>query len=143
MTRDARADDILRSYTRAHAIDDGVLVEVPDQLAKAAGFELPIGFTEGVHLLLWMPPAGECHPKVAGQTYESRLGDMLAVAAPCLTALKQLNTPSGSPGRERRVDFSMNIVNPKSGELNAQRIVLGQGWDSHCGPYLTIMSAAD
>jgi len=36
---------VIHAYTRAEAIDDGVLVEIPESASRAAGFKIPIAMT--------------------------------------------------------------------------------------------------
>ena len=137
-----RTDDPVARYTRANAIDDGVLVEVPDQLAKEAGFEWPVGYTETVHLALWMPKSG-CHPNAEGQTYEGRLRDVLNVAAQRLRGLNWEERPPTIGRPAPSVSFEMTIANPGTGVQDVHRLEIAQGSDSRYGPYLTIMLAED
>ena len=43
--------DLISVYTRAQALEDGVLYDVSD-LARESGFTLPTAITAGVHALL-------------------------------------------------------------------------------------------
>ena len=67
---------VIYGYSRAEAIDDGVLVDV-SETAKEAGFKLPVAITAALH--------GRLTPTMAdqglGQDYEGRLWDMLWLAA--------------------------------------------------------------
>lgn len=64
--------DLIFSYTRKQAIDDGVLIDVSGT-AKEAGFKFPVAVTNRV----W----GEITPKneLNGQSTMGRLWDMLTV----------------------------------------------------------------
>ena len=66
---------VISSYSRAQAIEDGMLIDV-SSTAKEAGFKVPVAITVGVH--------GYCNPpeasKAQGQSYEGRLWDVLMVA---------------------------------------------------------------
>ena len=64
--------DVIFRYTREQAISDGVLVDVSD-LAREAGFVIPVAITAGVHEL--------CQPPDKTQDYTGRLWDVLFLAA--------------------------------------------------------------
>jgi hypothetical protein len=66
-------NDIIFSYTRAQAIEDGVLVDV-SQLAKEAGFRYPVAVTQGV----WADCISVAADDVA-QDETGRLWDILNV----------------------------------------------------------------
>lgn len=71
-------DDIIHSYTRKQAIEDGVLVDV-SETAKEAGIRFPTALTHAV----WARYV-EFEPETEGQSIAGRLWDilwMLAVAA--------------------------------------------------------------
>jgi hypothetical protein len=75
-------DQIISRYTRAQAIEDGVLVDVTQQ-AKETGLLLPTVITDHLHNVL------ECIPKESqGQDYRGRLHDVLWMAYLKLRALK-------------------------------------------------------
>jgi hypothetical protein len=62
--------DVVYSYTRKQAIEDGVLIDVTKQ-AKETGFKIPVAITSS----LWY---GHIVPKdVTGQSIEGRLHDAL------------------------------------------------------------------
>ena len=62
--------DVVYSYTRKQAIEDGVLIDVTEQ-AKEAGFKIPVAITSS----LWY---GHVVPKdIPGQSVEGRLHDVL------------------------------------------------------------------
>ena len=67
---------VIYGYSRAEAIDDGVLVDV-SETAKEASFKLPVAITAALH--------GRLTPTMAdhglGQDYEGRLWDVLWLAA--------------------------------------------------------------
>jgi len=75
-------DQIISRYTRAQAIEDGVLVDVTEQ-AKETGLLLPTVITDHVHHVL------EDIPKESlGQDYRGRLHDVLWMAYLKLRGLK-------------------------------------------------------
>jgi hypothetical protein len=67
---------VIYSYTRAKAIEDGVLVDVTET-AKEAGFKLPVAITEALENRLTPTRADQD----LGQDYEGRLWDVLWLAA--------------------------------------------------------------
>jgi len=75
-------DQIISRYTRAQAIEDGVLVDVSPQ-AKETGLLLPTVITDHLHHVLEDIPK-ESH----GQDYRGRLHDVLWMAYLKLRALK-------------------------------------------------------
>jgi len=75
-------DQIISRYTRAQAIEDGVLVDVSQQ-AKETGLLIPTVITDHVHNVLKHIPK-----ESAGQDYRGRLHDVLWMAYLKLRALK-------------------------------------------------------
>ena len=67
---------VIYSYTRAQAIEDGVLVDVTET-AKEAGFKLPVAITEALENRLTPTRADQG----LGQDYNGRLWDVLWLAA--------------------------------------------------------------
>ncbi len=70
--KDSFFDDlpVVAVYTRAEALEDGVLVDITD-LAKEAGFSVPVAVTSGIFAML-----GEDIP---GQDFEGRTWDLLTI----------------------------------------------------------------
>jgi hypothetical protein len=62
--------DVLYAYTRAQAIEDGVLADVSD-MAKEAGFRVPVAITERLWNTLSADGGG------TGQDFKGRLWDVL------------------------------------------------------------------
>jgi hypothetical protein len=96
---------VIYSYTRAQAIEDGVLVDVTEA-AKEAGFKLPVAITEALHSLLTPTKADQG----LGQDYDGRLWDVLWLAVFTIkladrgtdtvnftVALQEADTKSGEP----------------------------------------------
>jgi len=80
-------DDVIFSYSREQAIEDGVLVDVTET-AKEAGFKIPVAITAGVHELCQPPKELEdC------QDYKGRLWDVLFMAAVAFRAKKDRIVP--------------------------------------------------
>jgi len=67
--------DLIYSYTRAQAIEDGVLIDVTS-MAKEAGIKYPVALTDGLYHELIVPPLELAKE---GQTIEGRLWDTLMV----------------------------------------------------------------
>lgn len=65
---------IIHKYTREQAIADGVLIDV-SEMAKEAGFKVPVAITSGVHEII-TPSAEE---ERMGQSENGRLWDILFV----------------------------------------------------------------
>ena len=63
--------DVVYSYTRSQAIEDGVLVDI-SKLAQEAGFKFPVAVTRAVFELL-------DDTAQAGQSFEGRAWDLLMV----------------------------------------------------------------
>jgi len=65
-------DDLIYAYTRAQAIEDGVLVDV-SEMAREAGFKWPVALTAEVWAVIENTP-----PKLQGfQDVQGRLWDVL------------------------------------------------------------------
>lgn len=64
--------EIISAYTRAQAIDDGILVDITE-FAREAGFRAPVAVTSGVFSIL--EPSEELQKE--GQDLKGRMWDML------------------------------------------------------------------
>ena len=64
-------DNILHTYSRREAIDDGILIDVTDT-AKEAGFKMPVAITSTVWAAYVVVPNG-----VEGQDEQGRLWDVI------------------------------------------------------------------
>jgi len=69
-------DEVIYSYTRFQALEDGVLVDV-SQMASEAGFRYPTAITADLHARI-TPNERE---KALGQSYEGRLWDVVFLAS--------------------------------------------------------------
>ena len=65
--------ELIFAYTRADAINDGVLVEVPEDLSQEAGITVPVAMTSRVWALI---DPGDLD-RMPGQSVVGRLWDML------------------------------------------------------------------
>lgn len=103
--------DLIYSYTRAQAIEDGVLVDV-SELAREAGFRFPVAVTRAV----WC----DCiavHEEDTGQDETGRLWDILNV----------LRSSIPAAGKDDVLYFDVLIA---KGGKPPQPVRL----KSHCGP---------
>lgn len=69
-------DEVIYSYTRSHALEDGVLVDAT-QIAMEGGFRYPTAITADLHARI-TPNERE---KALGQSYEGRLWDVVFLAS--------------------------------------------------------------
>lgn len=67
--------NIISAYTAKQAVEDGVLVNVPDDLRKQAGFKIPVRITNTIHSLCTPPKSNKI------QSYTGRLWDVLFLAS--------------------------------------------------------------
>jgi len=67
--------DVIYSYSRSEAIEDGVLIDITD-LAKEAGFRYPVAVSANLYHNV-LTPAPSLIPQ--GQSLEGRIWDMLNV----------------------------------------------------------------
>jgi hypothetical protein len=104
-------NELIYSYTRAQAIEDGVLVDV-SELAREAGFRIPVAVTRAV----WCQCIEVCEED-AGQDETGRLWDILNV----------LRSSVPAAGKDDVLHFDVLIA--KGGNL-PRRV----GLKSHCGP---------
>ena len=103
------------AYTRAQAIEDGVLVDVTET-AKEIGFKLPVAITEALHCRLTPTKADQ----IFGQGYDSRLWDVLWLAAftiklanrgpDTVTFTVSQQEVDGKSGRPQNTDLRLRAV---------------------------------
>lgn len=98
-------------YTRAQAIEDGVLCDI-STLAQEAGFKFPVAVSTGVYEVL--------NAKAEGQDFNGRAWDMLTI----------LRNAIRTAGRTNRVDFAPLFIMPKDTTLRPRPVEMY----SHCGP---------
>ena len=67
-------DEIIFAYTRADAISDGVLVELPEDLCRNAGIVVPVAVTRAIWDEYLAP---EYLPELFGQDVPGRIWDLL------------------------------------------------------------------
>ena len=131
--------EVISLYTRSQAIYDGVLVDVPQNISREAGFKWPLAITESLHTVLQVPD----HPMAAGQSYEGRLWDVLTMCAMRIRAVQDGTAKPQTGDEERFMAFSV-IVTDEHGQQKTHSLwcVLSfEGPDG--GPCLTIMFPDD
>ena len=76
MTREADLADFwgepISVYAREQAIEDGMLVAVPEAIAREAGYQHPVALSIGLNAVLEAP-------STSGESYTGRLWDVLSV----------------------------------------------------------------
>jgi len=122
--------DVIYSYSRAQAIEDGVLVDA-GSMAQEAGFKWPVAFTSAVwdDCIAW---TDEDKAKQAYQDQSGRLWDVLYMAS------HTIRTSNGSSDQLR---FELYRV-PRDGksmkaELVTLKLIVGPGDQGE--PVITIM----
>lgn len=95
--------DLIHSYTRAQAIEDGVLVDVSD-VAKEAGFKLPVTITRAAWARYVEVPAGL---EVRGQSVDGRLWDVLFMLH---VAIKR------HQGKGSEIHYQLHVALPDAGD---------------------------
>jgi hypothetical protein len=108
----------LSVYTRADAIEDGMLIDV-SQLAREAGFKIPVAMTRGAwtDLVEWDEEQHGAHQDETG-----RLWDVLNVL--------HWQIKARGPGGESRLDTHVLRVPTKHPDARAQRA----NFYAQCGP---------
>jgi hypothetical protein len=112
--------DLIFSYTRKQAIEDGVLIDV-SELAKEAGFKYPVAVTVGVWSEWIVPP-----PNAIGQDTKGRLWDLLTMLR---IAAKKTEGD--------RVDFQVIFYQGNESLVTDFYALIGPGDD--IGPVITVM----
>ena len=120
--------NVIYSYTRADAIEDGVLIDVTT-MAKDAGFKMPTVVTQSIWHD-WIEPDAEA--KSLGQDVNGRLWDLLFMAH---TAIKRANRATD------RIRFQVLFTKGNKQVTADFTIVCGPG--DTAAPVLTIMQAGD
>ncbi|MDE2142924.1 MAG: hypothetical protein KGL74_04350 [Elusimicrobia bacterium] len=116
--------EVISSYLRRDALEDGVLVDV-SEFAREAGFKWPLAVTQGVWAIL--EPSDEL--KAEGQSWKGRAWDMLTI----------LRYAIRSASRPDEVRFSpLFVLKPgRKAESVALRAKSGPGDDAEA--VITIM----
>jgi hypothetical protein len=106
-------DDIISRYTRADAIEDGVLIDATEA-AREVGFKVPVALTSGAwHTCVSVPPELKGRE---GEDESRRLHDVLALAF----------AGARLAGRSTRLYFSVTVLGA-NGLSEPQRLYLHSG----------------
>lgn len=111
--------DVIHTYTRANAIEDGELVDV-STLAREAGFTVPVAMTRTAWLDCVEWTDADRARKAAGQDEQGRLWDVLYMARQAARRAR------GEP----RLRYELYRVRREGRGLRARRVAL----DLHIGP---------
>ncbi|MFF7358285.1 DUF6573 family protein [Streptomyces filipinensis] len=123
--------DIIHAYTRARALADGVLVAADAELAREAGFRVPVAVTSAVWegCVAWNEGDSE---RQVPQDEKGRLWDVLTM---CRVAIRR------SGGGGGRVTVNLRRV-PRDGRTRQARpvqLVCAIGPGDHGEPVITVM----
>jgi len=121
--------EVISIYTRAQAIEDGVLVDVSN-IAEESGFRYPVAVTRAVWDEYITP---DPRSKQWGQSEEGRLWDMLWMA---FLAIKRANNTSLAPVDQLKFSVIM-IMKEKQRKIIVLKMVVGPG--DNLEPVITIM----
>ena len=121
--------DVIHSYTRAQALEDGVLVDVTST-AKEAGFKVPVALTAAVwaDCVAWDNEAETCHQDESG-----RLWDLLYLAA--LEARRRRNA--------QVVPFGLLRVPHRGSKPELVQLTMHVGPGDEAEPVITIMQPGE
>lgn len=95
--------NLIHSYTRAQAIEDGVLVDVSD-VAKEAGSKLPVAITRAAWARYVEVPRGL---ELRGQSVDGRLWDVLFMLH---VAIKR------QQGNSSEIHYQLHVALPDAGD---------------------------
>ena len=122
--------DVIYRYTRAQAIEDGVLINATE-MAKEAGFNWPVALTAATWLdcVAWSDADNECQ---AYQDQSGRLWDVLFMASYAIRAAKN---------SDQQLLFDLQRIARDGCSTESQgltlKLILGPGDDGE--PVITIM----
>jgi hypothetical protein len=124
--------EVISTYTRQQAIDDGVLVDVTDT-AKEAGFKFPVALT----VALWSDYVKPCEKdKAKGQSEPGRLWDLLHMLHMAIKGILPHRTVEG-PGPGQTTYYRLYFVLKGRRRLVEVKAICGPGDDLE--PVITIM----
>lgn len=120
--------DLIHSYSRAQAIEDGVLVEVDVELARKVGFTIPIALTYAAWAsCIPVPDHLKDDPE---QSETGRMTDLLRVL--------RFNIRNRTTRGQEQVDFQLALQQPGGGHQPLKlKAICGPGDDPR--PVLTIL----
>ena len=118
---------VIYSYTRAMAIDDGVLIDVTET-AKEAGFSYPVAITAGVHgEVVHTPEVAATH----GESDSGRLWDVLWL---CVCAVRRIHS-----NHDTDTVFFEVLATAQDGKKQLHQLYSKCGPGDTAEPVITIM----
>ena len=107
------------AYTRAEAIADGLLIEVPTRLSRQFGFTLPLAVTAQAWFdaVAWDAEAEAAKPRPTGEHESGRIAELLFAARQATTS-----HPTSSNGHP--LEFTVHRVPPVGRETRALSLTL-------------------
>lgn len=104
-------------YTRADAIADGLMIEVPTRLSRQFGirWQLAVSTLAWFDAIAWDPGSEAGKPRPTGQTESARIAEVLWAARQALTT---------HPFGARDIGFTVHRVPPVGPETRATRCTL-------------------
>ena len=121
--------EVIYSYSRAQAIEDGVLVDV-SETAKEAGFRFPVAITQAA----WGDCVAWSDEDNARQCYQDESGRLWDVLTMLLYAIRRSNEGSNIPFQLIRIPRGGRAIKAREMTLKA---ICGPGDDME--PVITIM----
>ena len=122
--------DVIYRYTRAQAIDDGVLIDATE-MAKEAGFKWPVALTAAA----WADCVAWCDDDNNHQVYQDQSGRLWDVLFMASYAIRTANNA------DRQLQFGLQRIPRNRHSTESQRstlkLILGPGDDGE--PVITIM----
>ena len=115
--------DVIHTYSRAQAIEDGVLVDAT-QVAQEAGIKYPVALTQAVWADVVEPDPED---RAEGQSEQGRLWDVLWMLCCAIRG--------GAGGTELR--FRLSVIQKGKPRLVELKGVCGPG--DHAEPVITVM----
>ena len=123
---------IISCYTRANAIEDGILIEVPKEFSKEAGITFPVGYTIGLSEYVEPDEIAE----MPGQSRDGRLWDLLYMFR---TAVKASKTSSDRLNYKVIFQMRKQIHNKKITVPETITVYAVCGPGDHGEPVITLM----
>lgn len=124
--------EVISTYSRQQAIEDGVLIDV-STIAAEAGFRFPVALTQA----LWTDYVKPCEKdKAKGQSEQGRLWDLLHMLHMAIKGAIPARTFEG-PGPGQTTLFSLYFILKGRRKLVKVKAICGPGDDLE--PVITIM----
>lgn len=127
--RDTIFGDLIHSYSRAQAIEDGVLIGIAPEVASKAGFRIPIALTYEA----WASciPVPDCLKDDPEQSEGGRLHDLLRVL--------RFNICHCTEKDQTRLNFWLALQIPGTEDHEKLELTAVCGPGDNCEPVLTVM----